>query len=100
MTNEYRLHLIEIVRDKEQKKAKCEEALVSEDINAKVKSWIDARTKKFKEETTEDKSHSKIPDFPDYQISESLQSITNLPPSVLPPSHDAYLQCEFSDWGL
>lgn len=46
-----------------------------------------------------DSINNKEKDYPLFNLPECLQTIKNLPPSLLPPSHLSYVTTPFVEWG-
>ncbi|KAI8780814.1 Zinc finger matrin-type protein 5 [Biomphalaria glabrata] len=104
LTNEDRFHLSEVIRQKEEaaKVRLTQSDSYGENVQDKLKDWLDQRNKKVKLEFPDGTSS---PDtvhaikVPEYKLAECLTVFTNLPPSLLPPTKSAILNSEYVTWG-
>jgi len=101
LTPEVKAALLDSVHQKEEAKRQKAEALAAVDFRAKLTAWAEERKERLEKEKEKPDTAKldKIPGFPDYQLSETLKVLPNLPPSVLPPTHDSFLTADFPEWG-
>ena len=97
MTNEDRARVSESIRNKHQRKARLGEEIEKMDVKSSMADWTKKREERLREEKPEEEKPSVF--IPEYELAESLKGFTNLPLSVLPPTREAILNSDFTEWG-
>ncbi|KAH9490995.1 Zinc finger matrin-type protein 5 [Bulinus truncatus] len=104
LTNDDRLHLSEIVRQKDEvaKARLFTTESKGENVQVLLKCWVDQRNKRMKQDCPESDGSAETVHaikVPDYKLADCLTVFTNLPPSLLPPSKEAILNSRYVSWG-
>ncbi|XP_059177876.1 zinc finger matrin-type protein 5-like [Physella acuta] len=92
LSHEDRNRLAEIVR---MKQLGAGETNTEDNVKNLLIEWVDKMSKKLKLDNVDNSTVA----VPEYTLASCLMAFPSLPPSLLPPSKEEILKCDYVSWG-